>query len=148
MSNHKEYSNGEIKIIWKPELCIHCGNCAKGLPQVFQPKSKPWILPDAASTEELIKQIGICPSAALTYEELQNDEDESWELESTKNENHGTTKVEVIPGGPLMVYGNLNIKDKNGNLIEKPKFAAFCRCGASNRQPFCDGAHKNIVFDD
>jgi len=62
-----KYSNGEITIVWKPDLCIHSGNCARGLPEVFKPKEKPWITPDGASTERMIEQVKKCPSGALSY---------------------------------------------------------------------------------
>jgi uncharacterized Fe-S cluster protein YjdI len=63
----KEYSNGEVTIVWKPELCIHSGICARGLPDVFKPRDKPWISPEAAPTEALIEQVKKCPSGALSY---------------------------------------------------------------------------------
>jgi uncharacterized Fe-S cluster protein YjdI len=63
----REYSNGEVTIVWKHELCIHCANCAKGLPAVFQPKDKPWIKPHGATTDAIIEQVKKCPSGALTY---------------------------------------------------------------------------------
>ena len=61
------YSNGEVTIVWKPELCIHSGNCARGLPEVFKPKEKPWITPEGATTERIIEQVKKCPSGALSY---------------------------------------------------------------------------------
>ena len=33
--NRKEYTNGEIVIVWQPELCTHAGICVKMLPQVY-----------------------------------------------------------------------------------------------------------------
>ncbi len=63
----KEYSNGEIVIVWQPGKCIHSGICVKTLPQVYDPKSKPWITPENATTEALIQQIKQCPSQALSY---------------------------------------------------------------------------------
>ena len=39
----KHYSNGEITVVWKPDICSHSGVCARGLPEVFRPKLKPWI---------------------------------------------------------------------------------------------------------
>lgn len=63
----KEYSNGEVTITWEPKKCIHSGKCVKGLPNVFQPKEKPWIKIDAASSEELVEQVKKCPSGALGY---------------------------------------------------------------------------------
>ena len=63
----KAYSNGELTIIWKPQKCIHAGVCVKTLPKVYHPGKKPWIIPDAASTEELKAQINNCPSGALSY---------------------------------------------------------------------------------
>ncbi|MEM6516184.1 MAG: (4Fe-4S)-binding protein [Bacteroidota bacterium] len=67
MENIKEYSNGEVTIVWKPKSCIHSGICVRGLGEVFKPKEKPWIKIDAASTDELINQVSVCPSGALSY---------------------------------------------------------------------------------
>ncbi|GAA4278599.1 (4Fe-4S)-binding protein [Aquimarina mytili] len=63
----KEYSNQEITVVWKPGKCIHAGICVKTLPNVYDPNGKPWIKPENASTEALIKQIDKCPSGALSY---------------------------------------------------------------------------------
>jgi uncharacterized Fe-S cluster protein YjdI len=63
----KTYSNSEITIVWKPEKCIHSGVCARTLPQVYNPKAKPWITIENASTEELKVQLSKCPSGALSY---------------------------------------------------------------------------------
>jgi len=64
------YSNGEITIIWKPDMCIHSRNCFTGLIEVFDPRRKPWIEINNATTEEIIAQIKKCPSGALSYVEL------------------------------------------------------------------------------
>jgi uncharacterized Fe-S cluster protein YjdI len=63
----KEYSNGEVTVVWKPDLCIHSGICAKGLPQVFQPRDKPWVKQNAATSQDIMNQINKCPSGALTF---------------------------------------------------------------------------------
>lgn len=63
----KEYSNGELTVVWKPGLCIHAGECVKRLPTVYKPKEKPWISIENAGTDALIKQINACPSGALSY---------------------------------------------------------------------------------
>ena len=62
-----KYSNGEVTIIWQPELCIHSGRCVRGLAEVFKPKEKPWITPDGSTTEKIIAQVKRCPSRALSY---------------------------------------------------------------------------------
>ena len=61
----KEYSNGEITILWRPAKCIHSGVCVRSLPNVYHPKDKPWIRMENASSEELVNQVAKCPSAAL-----------------------------------------------------------------------------------
>ena len=137
MSKTKNYSNGEVTIEWKPDLCIHSGICVKGLPNVFQPKDRPWIKINQASTEDLINQVKKCPSGALSY--FMNDaEDES----ASSLE----TKVEVMEKGPLLVYGTLKVTDKDGNEETKNRTTAFCRCGASQNKPYCDGAHVKADF--
>ena len=74
MGKTKAYTNGEVTVVWKPEACIHSAICAKGLPKVFQPKERPWVKMDAATTAELVGQIKACPSGALGF--YMNDEDD------------------------------------------------------------------------
>jgi len=62
----KEYSNGEITIVWQPTKCIHSGVCVRLLPEVYHPKEHPWIKVNNATTEELIRQVAHCPSGALS----------------------------------------------------------------------------------
>lgn len=65
----KSYSNDEISVIWKPELCEHAGICVKMLPKVYNPKERPWIKVENATTEELKEQVSKCPSGALSFTE-------------------------------------------------------------------------------
>lgn len=67
MEKTYNYSNGEVTIVWKPDLCIHSGNCVRGLPEVFKPKEKPWITPEGSNTQRMIEQVKKCPSGALSY---------------------------------------------------------------------------------
>jgi len=61
------YSNGEVTVIWKPNLCSHSGNCVRGLNTVFNNKVKPWININGAASEEIIEQVKKCPSGALSF---------------------------------------------------------------------------------
>jgi len=62
----KKYPKEDIHIGWEPKKCIHAGNCARQLSSVFKPKEKPWIQPENASKEDIIAQVGRCPSGALS----------------------------------------------------------------------------------
>jgi uncharacterized Fe-S cluster protein YjdI len=137
MSKSKEYSNGEVTIVWKPDVCIHSGICVKGLGEVFKPKEKPWIKIDAATSEALVKQVKACPSGALSYYMNGEENKEAEVLE---------TKVEVIENGPLLVYGTLHITHKDGQKETKNRTTAFCRCGESQNKPYCDGTHTKNDF--
>ncbi|MGW9686951.1 (4Fe-4S)-binding protein [Flagellimonas sp. 2504JD1-5] len=134
----KEYTNGELTIVWKPKKCIHAAECVKALPKVYDPNRKPWIIAEGADTLALKNQINKCPSGALTY--FMNGEE-------NKEEHSLETKVEVLENGPLLVYGTLNVKDKDGKSERKNKTTAFCRCGASNNKPYCDGSHIQVNFE-
>lgn len=51
--------------------------------------------------------------------------------------------------GPLVVMPPVRILDHQGNEIPVPtdkEKIALCRCGHSQRKPFCDGAHKTVGF--
>lgn len=60
------YKNREITILWKPKACIHSGVCVRTLPDVYDPKARPWIRIENATTQELIDQVAKCPSGALS----------------------------------------------------------------------------------
>ena len=132
----KKYSRDELTVIWQPKKCIHAAVCVKELPGVYDPNSKPWIKPENASVEELKAQIDKCPSGALSYEV--GNEKKQTEIMSTK--------VELMKNGPLLVKGTIEVKSHDGTIETKEKMAAFCRCGASQNKPYCDGSHKGAGF--
>ncbi|HUM52127.1 MAG TPA: (4Fe-4S)-binding protein [Chitinophagales bacterium] len=136
----KEYSNGEITIVWEPKKCIHSAVCKHGLIEVFNPQARPWINIHGSNSERISEQVKKCPSGALSIKDKINNEN--------KMENSTTnTSVSVIKNGPLMVKGTVTIKHKDGS--EETKNDAFlCRCGQSENKPFCDGAHKKCGFKD
>ncbi len=65
----KEYSNGVITVVWQPTKCTHAGVCVHTLPKVYNPKAKPWIAIENASSEALRNQVNKCPSGALSFYE-------------------------------------------------------------------------------
>lgn len=137
-NNQREYTNGEITVVWQPDVCIHSTLCWKGLVSVFNPRQRPWVNLEGASTEAIVEQVKKCPSGALSYYENQ--------AEEGKTEVTSESIVEIASDGPLLVYGNLSIKDAEGNVTKKHKVTAFCRCGASSNKPYCDGTHRKIGF--
>ncbi|MBT8261773.1 MAG: (4Fe-4S)-binding protein [Bacteroidia bacterium] len=138
MDVRKEYTNGDLTVVWKPGLCFHAKECVKGLPAVFNPKEKPWIKAENAGIEELKKTINKCPSGALTYY-LKGEGAPEDEKQNTMSE----TKVEVLENGPLMVKGTIEITHTDGSKESKTRNTAFCRCGKTGNTPFCDGSHNN-----
>lgn len=130
----KEYQKENIAVTWEPEKCIHAAICAKGLPRVFRPKSKPWINVDEASKQEIIDQVNQCPSGALG-------------IKKGDNMTEIDTKVGVQKDGPLLIHGNCEIVHSDGKIEKRENVTAFCRCGQSENKPFCDGAHKKCGFE-
>ncbi len=140
----KHYTNGEVTIVWKPGVCIHSEMCFHGLPAVFNPNQKPWINAEAATTEQIVSQIRQCPSGALSFF-MNADVEKQGGVEPQIT---AESIVEPMPNGPLLVYGNIVVKDAAGNETHKNKVTAFCRCGGSSNKPYCDGTHTKINFSD
>jgi len=63
----KEYTNGEVTVVWQSGKCTHSGNCVRNNPDVFQPKEKPWIKIDASTSDKIIETVNKCPSGALSH---------------------------------------------------------------------------------
>jgi uncharacterized Fe-S cluster protein YjdI len=64
----KRYSNGDITVVWQPSLCVHSGICARGLPKVFDPRRRPWVMLDGLDSQTVVDQVERCPSGALSIE--------------------------------------------------------------------------------
>ncbi|MDA9312649.1 (4Fe-4S)-binding protein [Vicingaceae bacterium] len=62
-----QYKNDNITIHWDQSNCIHAGVYVRSLPNVYNPKERPWVKIENASTEKLKAQIDKCPSGALSY---------------------------------------------------------------------------------
>lgn len=131
----KEYTNGEITVFWDPKKCIHSAECLKSQPRVFDVHKRPWINMKGATSEEIMAAIDRCPSGALSYrrnEELERqiDQDDSPPAE-----------IKVVKDGPLLVRGKCSLIGEDGETISEEGPFALCRCGRSDRKPFCDGSH-------
>lgn len=54
------------------------------------------------------------------------------------------TKITVNSNGSLIISGDMEIVDKNGNAYDLGgrDVVTLCRCGLSKNKPFCDGSHR------
>lgn len=113
--------------------CIHARQCVLGEPGVFKANVQgPWIDPDAASPEALVRIAMTCPSGAVHV------------TRHDGGANEPNPKVNVIAvreNGPLAVHAEIELA---GERIGTR--ATLCRCGQSNAKPYCDGAHVGAGF--
>lgn len=65
MNIKKEYTAGNVTVIWQPHLCIHSGVCVRSLPNVFKPRDRPWVNMEGADVESIKDTVRSCPSGAL-----------------------------------------------------------------------------------
>ena len=133
----KEYWIGDLAVVWQAEKCIHSEECRNGLPEVFDPEKRPWVNVKGAAVERIIAQVAKCPSGALSI------------LRRGDAPRAATgVSAQVMPDGPLVVTGMLEITLRDGTVVTKEGKTAFCRCGASKNKPYCDGTHAKIGFRD
>jgi len=146
-SGSKSYSNEDITVFWRPELCIHSANCLVGLPGVFDSSERPWVNINGATSKEIIKTINTCPSRALLY--LKNTNIGLRKARKKSKKAPSFARVQILKDGPAIISGNFILRDPNKKKIHLPtEKAAICRCGASHKKPLCDGTHLSIGFKD
>jgi CDGSH iron-sulfur domain-containing protein 3 len=56
-------------------------------------------------------------------------------------------QIKILDNGPLVVSGDFHLADSLGNEYPKKDKVFLCRCGHSNKKPFCDGSHKKASFE-
>lgn len=140
----KEYSNGEVTIVWQPELCYHSKNCVNSLPTVFDANQRPWIEAEGSTTANIVETIRKCPSGALTYYMNKT----GLPLPEDRGNSNQQVALSFTKNGPIVVEGDVELLMPDGDRVVRKKRTALCRCGASQNKPFCDGSHKKINFTD
>jgi len=61
------YRTERIEVTWAPGRCIHAGECFGNLPEVFDPRARPWIRLEAADPDLIEGTVLRCPSGALAF---------------------------------------------------------------------------------
>lgn len=113
--------------------CIHARRCVLSEPGVFKANVQgPWIDPDAASPEALMRVALNCPSGAIHVTRHDGGPNEANPLVNT---------ISVRENGPLAVHAEIVL---SGAPIGTR--ATLCRCGESKNKPYCDNSHIAAAF--
>lgn len=55
--------------------------------------------------------------------------------------------IKIVENGPARIEcKRAEITLPDGSIVSKEGLVVLCRCGESNKKPFCDGAHKTCGF--
>ncbi len=145
MSGKKhQYTNGEVTVVWQPDVCIHSTICWKNLHDVFDPGRRPWINMAASTTSRIVEQVRHCPSGALSY--FMNNAPSDAGSAVLKTEQAKIPDIEITPDGPILVKTSCLIQLSDGSEQITSGTTALCRCGASGNKPYCDGSHRKNGF--
>ena len=63
-------------------------------------------------------------------------------MENEKN----IVAITATPNGPFIVEGNFKLIEGKAEI--RTGRIALCRCGKAYKQPFCDGTHRKIHYND
>lgn len=131
-----DYKGKNITIHDNRGICSHAGHCTDNLPSVWRMKVEPWIDPDAATVDEIIKVINMCPSGALSYS-----------IDGKEyRDRDADAEVHVSKDGPYRVRGSVELEGQDlGDGASKEHYT-LCRCGSSGNKPRCDGSHWHVGF--
>jgi uncharacterized Fe-S cluster protein YjdI len=64
----KSYEAPGVVVSFDAEVCQHAGICVRGLPRVFDTTARPWIQPANATVADVVSQVEMCPSGALSVQ--------------------------------------------------------------------------------
>jgi uncharacterized Fe-S cluster protein YjdI/CDGSH-type Zn-finger protein len=139
---NKQYTNGEITVFWQPKKCIHATNCYRELIEVFNPRKRPWVNMNGASTDEIIRVVHLCPTQALSFKYNRKLPVSAESEENIAN----TAEVRIMRDGPLILKGNISLYDPDGKNLQHSQHTSLCRCGTSQNLPYCDGMHRKSGY--
>jgi CDGSH-type Zn-finger protein/uncharacterized Fe-S cluster protein YjdI len=134
---HK-YHGSAIDVTYDKARCIHVSACIRGLPRVFDPGSRPWVIVGNSTADKIAAVVEQCPSGALHYTRKDGG---PAEVPDEENE------VRVSRNGPLFIRGELELVLSDGRVSRESRLT-LCRCGASAHKPYCDNSHLRTRFQD
>jgi hypothetical protein len=93
-----------------------------------------------APTEEIIRIVEKCPTDALTYKR-NADIDKEKDLSKDKANTIARAEVKIMKDGPVIIKGNFKLTGATGVEMKNMNIVSLCRCGKSDKMPYCDGKH-------
>lgn len=127
-ATRKRYHGKAVEVSFDGARCRHAAECLRGLPAVFDLSRRPWILPDAADSDEVVRVVALCPTGALR----------THPITSTGESPVRPTEVTARAGGPVLLRGELHVTGQG--VDERETRAALCSCGNTANVPYCDGS--------
>lgn len=162
-SGGRKYSNKEITVYWKPDACVHASYCYRELIEVFDPGRRPWVDMNGAATDRIIEVVNMCPTEALAWKWNDEAKNENISVDQTNHikfrrpelvgqkdapVDNNPVSVKIMVDGPVVIKGDFRFRYGSNDKEMKDGIISLCRCGYSNHQPFCDGTHRKIGFED
>lgn len=132
------YTSADIDVTYDKARCIHVGACIRGLPRVFDPGSRPWVMPANSTADRVAGVVEQCPSGSLHYVRKDGGPAEVPDAENA---------LLVSKNGPLFLRGMLELVLPDGRVLQETRLT-LCRCGASTHKPYCDNSHLKARFED
>ena len=129
-SNRKRYRGAGVDVSFDSRRCRHAAECLRGLPAVFDTDRRPWILPDGADPDEVVRIVARCPTGALRTDPA---------APTAAEQPVTPTEITAQPGGPLLLRGDLHVTVPGGVDARETR-AALCSCGSTANAPYCDGS--------
>lgn len=123
----------DITIHFEGRRCIHARHCVLEAPTVFKANTPgEWIYPDTMDAETLAGIALECPPGAIRFQCHDGGPEEAAPPVNT---------VRVRENGPYAVRATIRIAGADDGFR-----ATLCRCGQSQRKPWCDGSHVAAAF--
>ena len=132
----EEHPAGVGTVSFDAATCQHAGFCADRFTTWRRLARRS---DDAVARERLLQMVRLCPSGALEMQPEAGGE----QLEPAL-----PVSIGVVRDGPLWVRGGIEITSADGSTYEVRNRVTLCRCGHSERKPYCDGTHQLIGFRD
>ena len=137
---HAEKTVGPgLDLTWSPEFCAVARFCHHGEEAWGYAERSD----DPAARTAAIEEACACPSGSLVAWDKTSGEAIEAEFEPSISliENPAAGR-----SGPIWVKGGILIESADGVVYETRNRVTLCRCGRSQKKPFCDGTHITAGF--